>query len=130
MDSHLTLKEHHNRCMPKARSAEARLRSLNKKHGIVPDSIRAVQIACVQAVALYRSELWWDPSEAVKLTVPSVRDQPGRGRTAALLQRLSPAPPMISGPTSIYISYRALSELFQFHLNIYCNRPLSADDGG
>ena len=43
MDAHLTFKQHHNRCMKKARAAEARLR--------------------VQAVALYGSELLWDPKE-------------------------------------------------------------------
>ena len=63
MDAHLTFKEHHNRCMEKPRAAEARLRTLTKMHGIVPERVRAVQIACVQAVALYGSELWWDPRE-------------------------------------------------------------------
>jgi len=61
MDAHLMFKEYHNRCMKKARAAEARLRVLTKMHGIIPERIRAVQIACVQAVALYGSELWWDP---------------------------------------------------------------------
>jgi len=63
MDAHLTFKEQHNRCMKKARAAEARLRTLTKTYGAVPDSVRPVQVACVQAVALYGSELWWDPSE-------------------------------------------------------------------
>jgi len=63
MDAHLTFKEHHNRCMKKARVVEARLRSLTKTYGDVPESVRAVQVACVQAVALYGSELWWDPRE-------------------------------------------------------------------
>jgi hypothetical protein len=63
MDAHLTFKEHHNRCMKKARAAEARLRTLTKTYGVVPESVRAVQVVCVQAVALYGSELWWDPRE-------------------------------------------------------------------
>jgi hypothetical protein len=63
MDAHLTFKEHHNRCMKKARAAEARLRTLTKTYGVVPESVRAVQVACIQAVALYGSELWWDPKE-------------------------------------------------------------------
>jgi len=49
--------------MKKARAAEARLRSLSKTYGVVPESVRAVQVACVQAVALDGSELWWDPRE-------------------------------------------------------------------
>jgi len=64
MDPHLTFKEQHNRCMKKARAAEARLRTLTTTYGIVPESVRAVQVACVQAVSLYGSELWWDPKEA------------------------------------------------------------------
>jgi hypothetical protein len=63
MDAHLTFKEHHNRCMKKARAAEARLRSLTRTYGVVPACVRAVQIAWVQAVALYGSELLWDPKE-------------------------------------------------------------------
>jgi len=51
-------------CMKKARETEARLRTLTKTYGVVPESVRAIQVACVQAVALYGSELWWDPSEA------------------------------------------------------------------
>jgi len=63
MDVHLTFKEHHNRCMKIARAAEARLRSLTKTYGVVPERVRAVQVACVQAVALSGSELWWHPRE-------------------------------------------------------------------
>jgi len=63
MDAHLTFKEHHNRCMKKARAAEARLRTRTTTYDVVPESVRAVQLACVQAVALYGSELGWDPRE-------------------------------------------------------------------
>ena len=63
MDAHLTFKEHHNRCMKKARAAEARLRALTRMHGIIPERVRAIQFACIQAVALYGSELWWDQKE-------------------------------------------------------------------
>ena len=66
MDAHLTFKEHHNRCMTRARAAEARLRTLTKTYGVVPETVRAVRVACVQAVALYGSELWWDPREVVR----------------------------------------------------------------
>jgi hypothetical protein len=63
MDAHLTFKEHHNQCMKKARAAEVRLRVLMKMHGVIPEQVRVVQIACVQTIALYGSELWWDPRE-------------------------------------------------------------------
>jgi len=42
---------------------EARLRTLTKTHGVVPESVRAVQGACVQAVTLDGSELWCDTSD-------------------------------------------------------------------
>jgi len=61
VDAHLTFKEHHNLCMKKARSAEARLRTLTRMHGIVPERVGTVQVACVPAVALYGSGLWPNP---------------------------------------------------------------------
>jgi len=64
MDTHLTFKEHHTQCMMKARAAEARLRSLTTTYGVVSEGVRAFQVACVQVVSVYGSELWWDPNEA------------------------------------------------------------------
>jgi len=63
MDADQTYKEHNNRCMKRARAAEARLRALTKTYDVVPENVQAVQVACVQAVALYGSELWCDPWE-------------------------------------------------------------------
>jgi len=57
MDAHLTFTEHHNRCMKKARVAEAMLSTVTRRNGVVPESVWAVQVACVQAVALYGSDL-------------------------------------------------------------------------
>jgi len=62
-DDHRTFKEHYNRCMKKDRAAEARLRILTRMVGILPERVRAVHVAFVQAVALYGSELWWDTKE-------------------------------------------------------------------
>jgi hypothetical protein len=67
MEAHLTFNEHHNRCMNKVRAAEAGLRVLMKMDGIIPEQVRAFQIACVQAVALYGMVLWWDPREIGRL---------------------------------------------------------------
>jgi hypothetical protein len=61
MDAHLKFKELHNRWLKKARAADARLCTLTRMHGIVAIQITAVQIAWVQAVALYGSKLRWDP---------------------------------------------------------------------
>ena len=56
--------EHNNECMKKASAIEARFRSGIKTYSVVPESVRAVQVAFLQAVTLYWSELWWDPREA------------------------------------------------------------------
>jgi hypothetical protein len=58
MDTYLTFKEHDNRYMKKARAAEARLRLLTKTYSAAPESVQAVQVAYVDAVELYASELW------------------------------------------------------------------------
>jgi hypothetical protein len=68
LDSHLTLKEHHNQMMPKAYHAEARVRSLLGKFGLSPEIVRKIQFAAVQAVALYRAELWWDETKTIGRT--------------------------------------------------------------
>jgi len=64
MDAHIMFKEPHNRYMKKARAPEARLGTPTTTYAVVPQSIRAVSVACVQAVALYGSELSRDPKEA------------------------------------------------------------------
>jgi hypothetical protein len=51
-------KEQHNRWIKIARATEARVGTLTLRYSIVPDSLRAVQVAHVQAVALYESEPW------------------------------------------------------------------------
>ena len=45
MDEHQMVKKHHNRWRKNTRAAEARLRSLRKIYGIVPESLRAVRVA-------------------------------------------------------------------------------------
>jgi len=66
MDAQITFEEQHNRCMKRARGGEARLRTLTKTYGVVPERVRALKVACVQVVALYGSELRWDPREVVR----------------------------------------------------------------
>jgi len=59
LDSQLTLKEHHEVRMKKARNAQNRLRRLAWQVGLSPENCRRVQTACVQAATLFGSELWW-----------------------------------------------------------------------
>jgi hypothetical protein len=63
MDADLTFTEHHNRCIKKDRAADARLGTLIKTYSFNPESIRAVQVPCIQVAALYGNKLRWDPSE-------------------------------------------------------------------
>ena len=63
MDTHLTFKVHQNLCIKSARRTAARLRSLTGVIGVVAGCAKSVQIACIQAVALYWGELRWDAME-------------------------------------------------------------------
>jgi hypothetical protein len=51
--------------MSKAYRAEARVRSLRRKLGLSPENVRKIQVAAVQAVALYGAELWWDETKNI-----------------------------------------------------------------
>jgi hypothetical protein len=63
-NTHLTFREQHNRCRKKSRAAKARLGTLTTTYWSVEASIRAVQVPCIQEVALYACDLWWDPNRA------------------------------------------------------------------
>jgi len=66
MDAHPTLKEHHNQYMDKAGAAETQLWSLTVTYGVVPACVRAKPKACIQAVTLDGSMLWWDPKDGCR----------------------------------------------------------------
>ena len=59
LDSGLTMKTHYLTRLHKARSAEARLRTLCRTQGLAPGLVRRIQVAAIQAAALYGAELWW-----------------------------------------------------------------------
>ena len=59
MDSMLTLNDHTKKIFAQARRAQSRMRSLMTKKGLSPEGCQRIQIAAVQAVALYGAELWW-----------------------------------------------------------------------
>jgi hypothetical protein len=52
MGAHLKCKEHHNRCMKMARSAEALLCIHTRMDGIATEQVRTVQRACVECVTI------------------------------------------------------------------------------
>jgi hypothetical protein len=59
LDSMLTMNDHTKKTVAKARRAQGRVRSLMTKTGLSPEGCQRIQIAAVQAVALYGAELWW-----------------------------------------------------------------------
>ncbi|KKA16155.1 reverse transcriptase, partial [Rasamsonia emersonii CBS 393.64] len=59
LDAGLTFKVHYQTRLRKARMAEARVQSLCRQQGLPPGLVRRIQVAAVQAVALYGAELWW-----------------------------------------------------------------------
>jgi len=125
MDAHLTFKEHHDQCMKKARAAEARLRSLTETYGVVAESVQAVQVVCVQAVALYGSELWWDPREVgrgddLKLHL----NRQARSILGALPTTLRGAPMRESGLTPAPVTVDSRQQQFAARLENACSSKL------
>jgi hypothetical protein len=49
--------------MSKAQHAEATVRSLRGKFGLSPENVCKIQVAAVQAAALYGVEQWWDKTK-------------------------------------------------------------------
>ena len=60
--SKMTLKEHHSTRAKNARTTMHCIR-LTGQLGVCPDACRRTLMACVQALALYGVELWWDDRE-------------------------------------------------------------------
>ena len=58
LDDMLTLNDHTKKTLAKARKAQNRVRSLMTKKGLSSEGCKRIQVAAVQAVALYGSELW------------------------------------------------------------------------
>jgi hypothetical protein len=84
LDSQLTLKEHHHNRLGKARKAEARVRTLVGKLGLTPADVRKIQVAAVQAVALYGAELWWDRQKEPEEDIQKLVNRQARAITGAL----------------------------------------------
>ena len=55
----LTLNDHTKKTLAKPRKAQNRVRSLMTKKGLSSEGCKRIQVAVVQAVALYGAELWW-----------------------------------------------------------------------
>ncbi len=59
LDSRLNFGSHFRERLKRAKTAEARIRGLNKTYGLPPTLVRRIQIAAVQSVVLYGAKLRW-----------------------------------------------------------------------
>jgi ribonuclease HI len=96
IDSNLSLKEHHNTMMSKAYRADARVRSLRGKFGLSPENVRKIQVAAVQAVALYGAELWWDETKNHSRTTDLQKLVNRQSRSITGMLRTTPIGPLVT----------------------------------
>jgi hypothetical protein len=78
LDGMLTLNDHTKRTLAKARKAQNRVRSLMVKTGLNPGGCQRIQVAAVQVVALYGSELWWRGQKDRTHEVQKLLNEQGR----------------------------------------------------
>jgi len=78
LDDMLTLNDHTKKTLAKARRAQARVKSLMAKKGLSLEGCKRIQVAAVQAVALYWSELWWHGQENRAQEVQKLLNEQGR----------------------------------------------------
>jgi len=78
LDDMLTLNDHTKKTLAKARKVQSRVRSLMVKKGLNSEGCKRIQVAAVQAVALYGSELWWHGQENRAPEVQRLLNEQGR----------------------------------------------------
>jgi hypothetical protein len=78
LDSMLTLNDHTKKTFAKARRAQNRVQSLMTTKGLSPEGCQRIQIAAVQAVALYGAELWWKGQKNKAQEVQKILNEQGR----------------------------------------------------
>jgi hypothetical protein len=81
--------------MNKARRAEARVRSLRRKFGSTPENVRKTQVAAVEAVAFYGSELWWGESGTTGRTADLQRLVNRQAQSITGMLKSTPAGPLV-----------------------------------
>jgi len=125
MDVNLIFKEHHNRCMKKAMAADARVQTLAKTYDVIPESIRAVQVACIRAVALYGSEVCWDPKEIGRRDAHQMLfNRRARSVLSALSMTPSRAQIRESGLTPVPVILDSRQQRFAARLTTACSTEL------
>jgi len=77
LDDRLTLNDHTKKTFAKTWKAQNRVRSLMTKKGLSSEGCKRIQVAAVQAVALYGSELWWHGEESRAREVQKLLNEQG-----------------------------------------------------
>ena len=93
LDSQLSFAAHHNVMMRKARAAQRQLKGLSTQRGLTAGNVRKVQVACIQAIALYGSEVWWKGQKNRLEDIQRMVNQQAREITGCL--RTTPIGPMV-----------------------------------
>jgi hypothetical protein len=93
LDAGLSLKVHFLTRLQKARAAEAMVRSLCRTQGLAPGLVRRIQVAAVQAVALYGVELWWQGQKDRQAQLQLLINRQARAITGAY--RTTPIGPLL-----------------------------------
>ena len=78
LDDMLTLNDHTKKTLAKARKVQNRVRSLMRKTGLNSKRCQIIQVAAVQAVALYGAELWWYGQKNMAHEVQMLLNEQGR----------------------------------------------------
>jgi len=94
LDDMLTLNDHTKKTLAKARKAQNRVRSLMVKKGLSLEGCKRIQVAAVQAVALYRSELLWHGQKNRAQEVQTLLNEQGRRITGCF--RTTPQGPLMN----------------------------------
>jgi len=81
LDDMLTLNDHTKKTLAKVRKVQNRVKSLMTKKGLSSEGCQKIQVAAVQAVALYGSELWWRGQENRAQEVQKLLNEQGRRAT-------------------------------------------------
>ena len=93
LDNGLSFKAHYQIRLQKAKTAENRLKSIAGNHGLSPGLVRRIQIAVVQSIALYGSEIWWKGQKTWAEDIQRLINRQARSITGAL--KTSPIGPLI-----------------------------------
>jgi ribonuclease HI len=93
LDAGLTFSYHQKYRMSRAKAAEARLKGITNSFGLAPGLVRRIQIAAVQATALYGAELWWRDQKTHLEDIQKLVNRQARAVTGAF--RSTPTGPLV-----------------------------------